>query len=180
MGAPGAGVVAAGAAGTGAGVAAGRMTMTTTRMDAIRTTALITMTRPIGTDGFLTTAGAGAGAGAAGAATTGAGALLIMRVKSLGPAAAGPPVGCAPPSGDNGVLLPAAKIGGGRMPGLPPSGFPGEAKGDGAEPIGAGAAGVDGNAGALIGAGGTKGDAGAPAPAAGLLRGDGTPPNNGA
>lgn len=179
MGAGTAGAVVAGAAGTGAGVAAGRMTMTTTRMDAIRTTALITMTRPIGTAGFLTTTGAGAGAGAAGAATTGAGALLIIRVKSLGPEAAGPPAGCAPPSGDNGVLLPAAKMGGGRMPGLPPSGLPAEARGEGAEPIGA-AAGADGNTGALIGAGGTKGEAGAPAPAGGLPIGDGTPPNNGA
>lgn len=68
----------------GVGVDAGRMTMTTTRMEAISTTTLMTMTSPSGTEGFLLAVAAGVAA-ADGAGITGAGAALIMRVKSLGP-----------------------------------------------------------------------------------------------
>lgn len=75
-----------GAAGT-AGVD-GRMKAKPIRPSVMRTTTLMTMISPMGRDFFFATADAGAdgttGAGAGGA-TTGAGALLIMRVKSLGP-----------------------------------------------------------------------------------------------
>ncbi len=76
-------------AGMGVGVDAGRMTMTTTRMEAISTTTLMTMTSPSGTEGFLLAVAAGVAAadGTDGAGITGAGAALIMRVKSLGPVA---------------------------------------------------------------------------------------------
>jgi hypothetical protein len=61
------------------------------------------------------------GAGGAASGTTGAGALLIMRVKSLGPvplAGAG-----APPMGESGVAPPPCeKMGGGTTTGAAPKG----------------------------------------------------------
>ncbi len=71
---------------------------------AMTRTTLITTMSPIGTLG-LAAVGAVAAFGAAtgGAATTGAGARLIRRVKSLGPASC---AGADPPIGESGVVLP--------------------------------------------------------------------------
>lgn len=175
------GAVTAGAVTLGAvtvGTVGRRMTTKPISPSAMRMTTLITTMSPVGMDFFLAAAGVAAGAGVAGAggaATTGAGALLIMRVKSLGPDEAPAWGDCAPPNGESGVLPPAAKMGGGRMPGAPPNGAP-PPSGDGAA-AGVGAPAV-GNGGAM-GAGGTKGDAGEDWACGWAPNADGALPNNG-
>lgn len=76
----------------------------TTTMTASRMTALTMMMSAMGTRRLADVEAAGLGAGAGASATTGAGARLIMRVKSLGPFVEGG--GAAPPKGESGVALP--------------------------------------------------------------------------
>jgi hypothetical protein len=130
-----------------------RSTKTTTMMASTMTTLMTTMSA-IGTLRLPGAEAAGlAAGGAGGSATTGAGARLIMRVKSLGPCEGDG--AAAPPSGESGVALPdGAKIGGGRMAGVS-SGAPGGAASG--EPIG----GTDPAGGWLGGTGGGDSGSGA-------------------